>query len=119
MPSPCFGRIIWAKIPDQRGLVVECHPAIIITPTCDIDPDGTVWVVGVSTKDHLAHAEVRTPLQYDPTGRCRTKLKRQCWAVSVWLVELPVSSIGDGEYGGTVPDSVMEQILRKIPRQDE
>ena len=66
MPSPCFGRIIWAEIPDQRGLVLECHPAMIFTPTRDIDPAGTVWVVGVSTKDHLSLDEVRTPLRYGP-----------------------------------------------------
>lgn len=115
MSAPTFGRIIWAKIPDQRGLAHEPHPAVIITPTDDIDPAGTVWVVGVSTKHHLASEEFRTPLQFDPTGRCRTKLRRASWAVSNWLAEVDLSSIEAEHYAGVVPEIVMQEIVRKIP----
>ena len=113
MSSPCFGRVIWVTLPDQRGLASERHPAVIITPTAEITPDGTVWVVGVSTKSHLASPDVQTELQYDPRGNCRSLLRRQCWAVSTWLEEIPVSSIE--AYAGTIPGRTMLEIYGKIP----
>jgi PemK-like, MazF-like toxin of type II toxin-antitoxin system len=114
MSSPCFGRIVWATIPDGRRLARERHPAVIITPTDDITDGGTFWVVGVSTKDHLSPPAERTELQFDPTGRCRTKLKRRCWAVSTWLEEIAASDVES--YVGIVSDEVMAEIVGKIPK---
>ena len=100
MSTAGFGRIVWATIPDQRALAEERHPTVILSPDDRIVPGGKVWVVGISTKAHLAPESVRTSMQYDPTGNCRTGLRRECWAVSTWLVEIDIDAIED--YGGTV-----------------
>ena len=112
--SLCFGRIVWATIPDSRGLAQERHPAVVITPTDDIVDGGTIWVVGVSTKSHLSPEADRTELQYDPSGRCRTKLKRRSWAVSTWLEEITAADVES--YAGIVSDEVMDEIVGKIPK---
>jgi hypothetical protein len=114
MSSPCFGRIAWATIPDQRALAHERHPVIIITPNARITPGGKFWVMGVSTKSHLAPETVRTEMQYDPRGTCRSGLREQCWAVSTWLVELDAADIDS--YAGTVKGTTMAELLRKIPQ---
>ena len=113
MSSPCFGRIIWATIPDQRGLARERHPAVIVSPTEENTMTGLVRVVGVSTKSHLAHASVLTELQYDQRGVCRSKLRERCWAVSTWLAEIEVVDIDS--YAGTIPGLMMAEILSKMP----
>ena len=112
MSSPCFGRIVWVVIPDSRGLTRERHPAIILSSNDRISVGGRVWLVGISTKFNLAPEEVRTEMQYDPRGNCRSGLREQCWAVSTWLVELRVGDIE--KYAGLVAPTTMVEIVDKI-----
>ena len=111
MSSPRFGRVVRATIPDSRGLAHEYHPAVIITPGDRIVAGGKFWVVGISTKSHLAAEDVRTAMQYGP--QCRTGLTRKCWAFSDWLVELEVGDIH--EYAGMAAPLTMAEIVSKIP----
>ena len=113
MSSPCFGRIVWLVIPDSRGLTRERHPAIILSSNDRISVGGRVWLVGISTKSNLAPEEVRTEMQYDPRGNCRSGLREQCWAVSTWLVEVEIAEIED--YAGTVKGTTMAELIGKIP----
>ena len=69
--------------------------------------------MGVPTKSHLAHAGVRTELQYDQRGACRSGLRERCWAVSTWLAEIAVADIDS--YAGTIPGRMMAEILSKMP----
>ena len=101
MSSPRFGRVVRATIPDSRGLAHEYHPAVIITPGDRIVAGGKFWVVGISTKSHLAAEDVRTAMQYGP--QCRTGLTKKCWAFSDWLVELEVGGYSRVRWDGRAP----------------
>ena len=114
MSSPSFGRVIWVELLDPQGRNPKCRPAIIITPTDDITPDGEVRVVAISTSLDAAPPEVQVALQFDPRGACRTGLREQCVAVCNWVVRIPVASIR--EYVGTVPGKTMYEIGEKVKR---
>lgn len=112
MAQMCHGRVVWVTLNDPQGRNPKRRPAVIITPTDDITPDGEVWVVGVTTTAELAPEEVRTLLQYDPQGKCRSGLRERCWAVSTWVAKMPASAIET--YAGTIPGPQMAEIHKKI-----
>ncbi len=116
MSSPSFGRVIWAELLDPQGRNPKCRPAIIITPTDDITPDGKVRVVAISTRLDAAPPEVQVPLQYDPRGACRTGLREPCVAVCNWIVHSSLTTIRD--YAGRVPGKTMYEIGEKIKRAE-
>jgi mRNA-degrading endonuclease toxin of MazEF toxin-antitoxin module len=99
-------------IPDPQGRNPKRRPAVILTPTDAIEPNGEVWVVGITTRFDLAPAEVQTELQYDPRGNCRSGLRERSWAVSTWVAKVAVSAI-EG-YAGTIPGRQMAEIHQKI-----
>jgi hypothetical protein len=112
MSSPCHGRVVWVTISDPQGRNPKCRPAVILTPTDEITPDGEVWVVGITTSFELAPPEVQTELQFDPRGNCRSGLRERSWAVSTWVARVPLSAI-EG-YAGTIPGAQMAEIHQKI-----
>ena len=114
MSSPSFGRIVWVELLDPQGRNPKCRPAVIITQTDEITPDGEIRVVGISTSLHAAPPEVQVPLQYDPRGACRTGLREECAAVCTWVARIPVATIRD--FGGTVSGKTMHEIGEKVKR---
>jgi mRNA-degrading endonuclease toxin of MazEF toxin-antitoxin module len=112
MSSACHGRVVWVTIHDPQGRNPKCRPAVILTPTDAIKPDGDVWVVGITTNFERATPEVQTELQYDPRGNCRSGLRERCWAVATWVTKVPVSAI-EG-YAGVIPGRQMAEIHQKI-----
>ena len=114
MSSPSYGRVIWVELLDPQGRNPKCRPAVIITPTDEITPDGEVRVVGISTQLDAGPHEVQVPLQYDPRAACRSGLREQCVAVCNWIVRIPVVSIRD--YAGTIPGKTMHEIGEKVKR---
>jgi hypothetical protein len=119
--SPCYGRVIWADLKDSiTGERFEDHPAVIVTPTDQIQPGGDVWVVGISTKHHLAPAEAQIELGWHPQGRCRSGLNKPCWAVCTWAHRLSLDSVR--RYGGVLPGREMIQIaslIGSLPTEEE
>ena len=65
MPSAsatlCYGRIVWADLPDSQGVTHKDRPAVVITPTDQIQPNGDVRVACISTKFDQAPADVSQP----------------------------------------------------------
>jgi mRNA-degrading endonuclease toxin of MazEF toxin-antitoxin module len=39
MSQPCHGRIVWVELPDPQGRNPKRRPAVILTPTEEIQPD--------------------------------------------------------------------------------
>ena len=73
MPSLCRGRIVWVELPDPQGRNPKCRPAVIVTPSADIKPDGEVWVVAISSQTDAAPAEVQVELPWDRRDHPRRK----------------------------------------------
>ncbi len=116
MSPLCRGRIVWVELPDPQGRNPKCRPAVIVTPDAEIQPDGEVWVVAISSQRQAAPAEDQVELPWDRRGHPRTGLKERCAAVCTWMEKVSVASIQ--EYAGIVPGRQLLDILSRIKPLD-
>jgi mRNA-degrading endonuclease toxin of MazEF toxin-antitoxin module len=108
----CRGRIVWVELLDPQGRNRKCRPAVIVTPDAEIQPDGEVWVVAISSQLDAAPAEDQVELPWDRRGHPKTKLKERCAAVCSWMIKVNVASIQ--ECAGIVPSRQLLDILSRI-----
>jgi len=108
------GRIVWATIPDPRGGNEKTRPAVIVTPTSNIDPGGQVEIAAITTLIGEAPFSETVELPFLPTGHSDTKLKKPCEVVCSWVLSIPVINVSDS--GGFVPAEILAEILAKIKR---
>jgi mRNA-degrading endonuclease toxin of MazEF toxin-antitoxin module len=112
----CCGRIVWVELLDPQGRNRKCRPAVIVTPDADLQPDGTVWVVAISSQLDEAPAEALVQLPWHRGGHPRTGLKEPCAAVCAWMEQVNVTDIQG--YAGTVPGRQLLDILTRIKPPD-
>lgn len=112
MSQLCRGRIVWLELLDPQGRNPKNRPAVIVTPDVDIQPDGEVWVVAISTQLEAAPAQDQVALPWDRRGHPRTGLKERCAAVCTWMEKVSVASIQ--ECAGIVPGRQLLDILSRI-----
>lgn len=114
MSTLCRGRIVWTVLPDPQGRNPKRRPAIVITPTADIRPDGNLVVVAITSRLDIASPEDQVELPWHRDGHPRTGLRNSSAAVCTWLARIPAAAI-DG-YLGHIP---VPQMLRIIDRLDQ
>jgi mRNA-degrading endonuclease toxin of MazEF toxin-antitoxin module len=73
------------EITDPEGVNPKCRPAVIVTPTEEIQPGSDVVVVAISTQVEMTPSEVAVELPWDRKGHPKTGLKGRCVAVYSWL----------------------------------
>jgi mRNA-degrading endonuclease toxin of MazEF toxin-antitoxin module len=112
MPDLCRGRIVRVEVLDPQNRNPKCRPAIIVTPTEEIRPDGDVVLVAITGSVNAAPAEMQVALPWQAQGQARTRLTKPSVAVCSWIFTSPVSTIQS--YGGMVPDRQILEILDKI-----
>lgn len=81
MPTLCRGRIVRVEVLDPQGQNPKCRPAVILTPTAEIRPDGSVALVAITSSVNAAPAEVQVALPWHRQGRVGTKLNKPSVAV--------------------------------------
>lgn len=108
------GRIVWAELLDPQGRNPKRRPAVVLTPTAEIRDGGEVVVVALSSRVDQSPPDVSVEIPWHRDGHPRTKLNRRNVAVCTWLVARPVTSIGEGDVGGTVPFAQMARILEIV-----
>jgi mRNA-degrading endonuclease toxin of MazEF toxin-antitoxin module len=107
MSSPSQGRIVWVELIDPQGHGPKSRPAVILTPTAEIAPGGSVTVAAISTRSVNPAREVALPWQRD--GKARTLLRSESFAVADWLAIVPLGSIQG--YAGVVPPRELSQLI--------
>jgi mRNA-degrading endonuclease toxin of MazEF toxin-antitoxin module len=100
------------EVLDPQNRNPKYRPAVIVTPTEEIRPDGQVVLVAISSSMNAAPAEMQVALPWHAQGQARTQLNKPSVAVCTWIFISPVSKIQS--YGGMVPDRQLLQILDKI-----
>jgi mRNA-degrading endonuclease toxin of MazEF toxin-antitoxin module len=114
MPALVQGQIVWATITDSHGGNPKARPAVVVTPTAEINPTGDVQVAAITTLVAQAPFSETVELPSDPAGHPATKLKKPCEVVCSWVVSVPVSQVRDS--GGSVPPDILAEILAKVER---
>lgn len=106
------GRIVWVELPDPRGRNPKVRPAVVLSATVDITPDGEIQVAAVTGATTLSPPGECVELPWLGTGHPVTKLNKPCVAVVTWLARVPVSAVH--RVGGTVPTPKMLDIIRRV-----
>ena len=109
------GSLIWATIPDQNEKNHKCRPAVVLTPTDEIDLSDTIVVAAATTKftEPLQGNKVKLP--WHRNGHIVTGLKTPTVIVCNWLVEISKSDIV--KIGGMCPERHLNKILDQIPQE--
>jgi len=111
------GQIIWALLKDSRGFRKQ-RPAIILTPTDEIDEEKPLVVMCITTTfpDPTPDNHLSLPWNADPR-RVTTRLARRSAAVLDWLDTLyPDEVIA---LKGHVPQRLMDEIQRRMRMLEE
>lgn len=65
------GRIVWVELLDPQGRNPKARPAVILTPTAEIQPEGTVVAAAVTSNLDASPAELCVELPWHRDGRER------------------------------------------------
>ena len=112
MSTVCRGRIIYVELLDPQGRNLKRRPAVVVTATEEIVPEGEVVVVAISTQRVQAPPEAQVDLPWSRPRHPRTGLSEPCSAVCSWLARVKVSEIRD--LGGVVPGRPLLEILNLL-----
>lgn len=106
-----FGQIIWTEVADANG-IRKVRPAVIVTPTDQIEDDALVDIVAITSSlpDPIPADHVLLP--WHAQGHPRTGLKRRCAAVCSWRAAILPADVQN--VAGSVPGPLIVEILKKI-----
>lgn len=111
---------MWVEVLDPQGRNPKSRPAVVVTPTGDIRPDGEIVVAAVTSRVEQSPPAVTVELPWQHDGHPRTKLNRRAAVVCTWLVTVPASAVET--VGGMVPFAQLARILeviRSLERESE
>jgi len=115
MLKRAYGEIVLiSALLDPQGRNPKDRPAIIITPTAEIDPSLPLQVIAVTTflPDPLPDDHVLLPWQQP--RHPRTGLNKRCAAVCSWLARVDESRVIRSV--GFVPDRPLVEIAAILAR---
>ncbi len=112
MPKPEQGRIVLVEVLDPQSCNAKTRPAVIISRTEEIQSEGLIACVGVSSAvpDRIPDDCVLLP--FAPGGKSRTGLKLRSAAVCSWLFQITEDEIE--KYIGVAPPQKLQEILACI-----
>lgn len=110
LPLPQLGSVVRASVTDPNGSPKD-RAVVVISPTADITPEGSVRVIGISSDlSKLPPEHVKLP--WDAQGKDPSGLKRDCAAVVSWQADISVSDVK--EVVGVLPPEVFKNLLDKV-----
>ena len=115
MPTPEQGRIVWAELTSPDGAKTKRRPAVIVTPTEEIDHGQPFVVVAATTKFTEPLPDDHVLLSWNPQGKGRTRLHHPTVAVCSWICEISEEDIL--QYAGVVPPETLTEILDNVNRK--
>ncbi len=110
-----YGRIVVvADMLDPNGVNPKDRPAVVVTPSDELDAGGPVIVAAISTLRPGPVPEDHVPLPWHRQGHPRTGLKTNCAVVCRWLEKIDPSRIA--RVIGFVPGRKLEEIAATLAR---
>lgn len=114
------GRVLWATIPDQRGVNPKSRPLILLLAEEEVPAEEPLPVVVVSHTfpNPLPDDHVLLPYSNDRNRPAVTGLTMKSAAVCSWLTAISRDEIHPDDVGGIIPASKLEMILQKIGAEE-
>lgn len=107
---PQLGSVVWAEMADANGFR-KVRPAVVVTATADIVAGRPVRVLAITTRLPNPLPDDHVLLPWDPQGKARSGLRRQCVAVTTWQAEIAPADVQ--QVVGHLPATVMQVLLTK------
>jgi hypothetical protein len=108
-----YGQIvIVSEMTDPNGVNPKDRPTVVVTPTNEIDPEGAIIVVAISTLLPGPAPDDCVELPWDPRRHPRTGLRTRCAAVIPWIQEIQTDRIIGSI--GIVPGKQLKVIATKL-----
>jgi mRNA-degrading endonuclease toxin of MazEF toxin-antitoxin module len=120
VPKPEQGRIVLVEVLDPQSRNAKIRPAVIISRTEDIELDGFITCVAISSAIPEKHPDDCILLPFSPGGKSRTGLKMRSAAMCSWLFQITEHDIK--KFIGTSPPQKLQEILaclNKLKPSDE
>lgn len=117
MPKPEQGRIILVAVADPQDRNVKIRPAVIISETSQIQADGRIACIAVTSSlpDKLPDDCILLPFQLG--GQTRTGLRKRSAAMCSWPFETTEDKIV--KYLGIVPPKILDEIIVRADGRNE
>jgi hypothetical protein len=108
-----YGQIvIVSEMTDPNGVNPKDRPPVVVTPTDEIDPNGSIIVVAISTLLPGPAPDDCVELPWDRRRHPRTGLRTRCAAIVPWIQEVPIGRIIGSI--GIVPVAQLKAIAVKL-----
>lgn len=107
------GSIVWAKVADRNGRNAKCRPAVVVTPTNEIEAGCRLFAVAVTSRIDRPFPTNQVELPWTNEGHPRTGLNRRCVAICDWIIEFDQNAVEASP--GIVPAEALRKILANIP----
>jgi len=105
---------VWAELLDPQGRNPKVRPAVVLTSTSEIHPDGEIVIAAVTSQTDTVPAGLAVELPWHRHGHPRMKLNRRNVVVCDWTVTIRVEDIRS--LGGHVPLPELARILSIVMR---
>ena len=99
---------------DPNGVNPKDRPAVVVSPSDELDAGRPVIVAAISTLRPGLVPEDHVPLPWHPHGHARTGLKTNCAVVCRWLEKVEPSRIA--RVIGIVPGRRLEEVAATLAR---
>ncbi len=108
------GSIVWVELVDPAGRNPKTRPAVVLTPSNEILPGGTIYVAAASSTFNEPLPVNQVVLPWHPQKHPVTGLRKKCVVMCEWIAEIDPAHIL--EIGGVCPPSHLFQILARLPK---
>jgi mRNA-degrading endonuclease toxin of MazEF toxin-antitoxin module len=109
VPKPEQGRVVLVEVFDPQDRNPKSRPAVIISETSEIEAEGLIACVAITTMVPDKVPDDCVLLPFDPTGKSRSGLKKRCAAKCSWLFEIEKDDIE--KYLGILSPQKLREVL--------
>jgi mRNA-degrading endonuclease toxin of MazEF toxin-antitoxin module len=112
VPKPEQGQIVWVETCDPQGRNLKKRPAVIVTPTTEIQAGNPVVCVAITAELPRKLTDDFVLLPYQRGGHPRTGLRKRSAAMCSWLVVVTEEEIVG--HLGRAPKPQLDEILARV-----
>lgn len=102
------GSIVWVRVNDPQGGNPKPRPAVVLSVE---NENAVICAITSQKREPLPTSYV--PIPWSADGSCSTGLRKECFAVSTWLLVVNLAQVL--EISGRAKSPVVQGILSKLP----
>lgn len=86
------GDLVWETVVDPSGNNPKTRPLVVLNTWIDLGTGKVNAACVAVTTRHPSSLDIAVPLAFDPSGRSKTRLRKQSWAICNWPIKIELSA---------------------------